>query len=108
MTVPPPNELSPAVFLDRDGTIMRDVNYCGDPAQVEIFPGAPEALRRLKAAGFKIIIITNQSGIARGYFSESDYRAVENEVARQIGLELIDGTYFCRDLPDSGSKRRKP
>src|SRR3954452_22723748 len=108
MTVPPPNELSPAVFLDRDGTIMGDVNYCGDPARVEIFPGTSGALRRLKAAGFKIIIITNQSGIGRGYFSEADYRAVENELAQQIGPELIDATYFCPDLPDSGSKRRKP
>src|ERR1051325_2072438 len=49
---------SPAVFLDRDGTIMRDVDYCGDPSQVEVFPGAAEALRRLKAKGYKLIIVT--------------------------------------------------
>jgi D-glycero-D-manno-heptose 1,7-bisphosphate phosphatase len=108
MTARLPNESTPAVFLDRDGTIMRDVNYCGDPAQVEIFPGVREALRRLKAAEFKIIIITNQSGIGRGYFTEAEYRAVENEVGRQVGPELIDATYFCPDLPDSGSQRRKP
>ena len=103
-----PNELSPAVFLDRDGTIMRDVEYCGDPKQVQVFTDAPEALRRLKDAGFKVVIITNQSGIGRGYFGEPDYRAVEREVQRQVGPGLIDATYFCPDLPESGSTRRKP
>ena len=87
---------------------MRDVNYCADPEQVEIFAGVPEALRQLKKAGFKIIVITNQSGIGRGYFGEADYRAVECEVERQIGLDLIDGSYFCPDAPNTGSQRRKP
>ena len=100
--------LTPAVFLDRDGTIMHDVEYCGDLNQVEVFPDAAEALRRLKRSGFKIVIISNQSGIARGYFSEADYRAVEGEVERQLGAGLIDGTYFCPEMPDSGSIRRKP
>lgn len=99
---------SPAVFLDRDGTIMREVNYCGDPARVEVFAGASEALRRLKRAGFKLIVITNQSGIARGYFTEADYRAVENELERQLGPDVIDATYFCADHPDAPSLRRKP
>jgi D-glycero-D-manno-heptose 1,7-bisphosphate phosphatase len=108
MTTLSPNELSPAVFLDRDGTIMRDVNYCADPAAVEIFPGVTAALRKLRDAGFKIVVITNQSGIGRGYFTEQEYRAVEAEVARQVGTELIHATYFCADLPDSNSKRRKP
>jgi D-glycero-D-manno-heptose 1,7-bisphosphate phosphatase len=103
-----PNETCPAVFLDRDGTIMRDVDYCGDPAQVEVFPGAADALRRLKANGYKLIIVTNQSGIARGYFSDNDYRAVEKEFLQQLGEELIDATYFCPDPPDTNSPRRKP
>ena len=68
----------------------------------------PAALRRLRGAGFKIFVITNQSGVGRGYFTEEDYRAVEGEVARQIGPGVIDGTYFCGDLPDSGSTHRKP
>jgi D-glycero-D-manno-heptose 1,7-bisphosphate phosphatase len=97
-----------AVFLDRDGTVMRDVDYCGDPARVEVFPGAADALRRLKASGYKLIILTNQSGIARGYFSDDDYRAVEREFLRQLGGELIDATYYCSDLPDTSSPRRKP
>ena len=97
-----------AVFLDRDGTVMRDVDYCGDPARVEVFPGAADALRRLKANGYKLIILTNQSGIARGYFNDDDYRAVEREFLRQLGGELIDATYYCPDLPDANSPRRKP
>ena len=54
-----PNEGWPAVFLDRDGTLMRDVDYCGDPANVEVFPQAREALGRLKQNGYKMLIITN-------------------------------------------------
>jgi D-glycero-D-manno-heptose 1,7-bisphosphate phosphatase len=102
------NETRPAVFLDRDGTIMRDVDYCGDPAQIEIFPGAADALRRLKGNGYKLVIVTNQSGIARGYFDEDDYRAVESEFLRQLGENLIDATYYCTDLPRANSSRRKP
>jgi D-glycero-D-manno-heptose 1,7-bisphosphate phosphatase len=102
------DETRPAVFLDRDGTIMRDVDYCGDPARVEVFPGAADALRRLKANAYKLIIVTNQSGIARGHFSENDYRAVEEEFLRQLGDGVIDATYYCPDSPDTNSPRRKP
>jgi D-glycero-D-manno-heptose 1,7-bisphosphate phosphatase len=87
---------------------MRDVDYCGDPAQVEVFPEATGALGRLKARGYKLIIVTNQSGIGRGYFSENDYRAVEWEFLRQLGEGLIDATYCCPDSPDANSPRRKP
>ncbi len=85
-----PNEQFPAVFLDRDGTLIRDVEYCGDPENVEIIDGVSQALRRLKDAGFKLIVITNQSGIGRGYFSVSDYRAVEAEVQRQLADDRCD------------------
>lgn len=102
------NESWPAVFLDRDGTLMRDVDYCGDPRKVEVFPKAAEALRRLKQKGYKLIVITNQSGIGRGYFTEKDYRAVESEFARQLGEGLIDASYHSPDLPASNSIRRKP
>jgi len=103
-----PNEQFRAVFLDRDGTLMRDVEYCGDPRNVEIFAGVPAALQQLKDADFKLIVITNQSGIGRGYFTEDAYRAVEAEVARQTGDSLIDATYFCPDAPERASPRRKP
>ena len=98
----------PAVFLDRDGTLMRDVDYCGDPKEVKLLPGVPKALRQLKGLGYKLIVITNQSGIGRGLFNEQQYRAVEAELARQIGNEVIDATYFCPHLPEDGCNCRKP
>lgn len=97
-----------AVFLDRDGTLMEEVNYCGDPANVKVFDGAGDALRSLKACGFKLIIVTNQSGIGRGFFSEAQYHAVHQELLRQLGNDLIDAAYFCGDHPDAQSMRRKP
>jgi D-glycero-D-manno-heptose 1,7-bisphosphate phosphatase len=97
-----------AVFLDRDGTLMEEVHYCGDPAQVRVYPGVPEALRKLKEAGFRTFVITNQSAIGRGLFTESQYRAVESEFLRQIGEGLLDASYFCPDVPGLPSTRRKP
>src|SRR5207247_4807636 len=73
-----------------------------------IFPRVAEALRRLKSNGFKLIIITNQSGIGRGFFTVEQYRAVEAEVLRQLGDGLIDATYFCPDVPGQHSSCRKP
>ena len=100
--------LWPAVFVDRDGTLMEDCDYCSRPEQVRIFPGVPHALRRLKSHGFKLIVITNQSGIGRGLFTIEQYRAVEGEVRRQLGGDLIDGSYFCPDVPGQHSNCRKP
>jgi D-glycero-D-manno-heptose 1,7-bisphosphate phosphatase len=102
------DKLSPAIFLDRDGTIMRDVDYCGDPKDVDVFAGVTASLRKLKNRGYKVFVITNQSGITRGYFTEEQYRVVEREVLRQVGEDLIDASYMCPDRPNSGSKRRKP
>ncbi len=100
--------LSPAVFVDRDGTIMEDCDYCSNPKDVKIFLGVPEALRRLRSRGFKLIIVTNQSGIGRGLMTVAQYRAVEGEVLRQLGGNLIDATYFCPDVPGQHSSCRKP
>ena len=102
------DEKSRAVFVDRDGTIMHDADYCSDPKQVHVFEGVREPLRRLKRKGYKLIIITNQSGIGRGFFTLEQYRAVETEVWRQVGPGLIDATYFCPDTPEQPSKCRKP
>ncbi len=103
-----PNDSAAAVFLDRDGTLMREVNYCADPKQVEIFPGVSEALVRLREAGYKLIVISNQAGIGRGYFTEAQYRLVEAEVARAVLPATFDGVYFCPDHPDRTTERRKP
>lgn len=97
-----------AVFLDRDGTLMEEVEYCDDPARVRVLPGVREALERLKAAGYLTIVITNQSGIGRGLFTDEQYRAVEAEFIRQIGRKSIDATYYCPDAPGVLSSRRKP
>lgn len=100
--------LRPAVFLDRDGTIIEDANYLSDPAGVRLLPGALAALRALKAAGFALVIVTNQSGIGRGYFTEAQYHAVARRVEELLGPGLIDATYYCADHPGTASGRRKP
>ena len=102
------SKLSAAVFVDRDGTIIEDADYCSRPKQVKVFPGVPQALWRLKSKGFKLIVITNQSGIGRGFFTLGEYRSVELEVSRQLGHGLIDATYFCPDVPGQHSSHRKP
>lgn len=104
----PLKDAVPAVFFDRDGTLMEEVNYCGDPREVRLLPGATEALRALRSHGFKTFVITNQSGIGRGYFNEEAYHAVHAELERQLGADLIDATYFCPDFPSESSLRRKP
>ncbi|MEP6602423.1 MAG: HAD family hydrolase [Spartobacteria bacterium] len=100
--------MTTAVFLDRDGTLMRDVDYCGNPEDVDLIDGVPEALRKLKARGYKLIVITNQSGIGRGFFDANQYRKVEAELARQIGEGVIDATYYCPHRPEDDCKCRKP
>ncbi len=98
-----------AVFLDRDGTLMEEVDYCGDPVKVRVFEGVASALHQLKTFGFRLVIITNQSGIGRGYFTENDFQSVQNELMRQLGPPgLIDATYHCPDAPENATNRRKP
>jgi len=99
---------APAVFFDRDGTLMEEVPYCGDPDTVRLYAGVPAGLRKLKDAGFRTFIVTNQSGIGRGWIGEAQYRAVQAELISQIGADLIDGSYFCPDAPGTPSTRRKP
>ena len=97
-----------AIFLDRDGTLMKDVGYCSRPGEVELLEGVSELLPKLKKAGFKLVIVTNQSGIGRGYFTEEDFWAVQHELEKQLGPGVIDATYFCADTPQNASERRKP
>jgi D-glycero-D-manno-heptose 1,7-bisphosphate phosphatase len=97
-----------AVFMDRDGTLIVDVGYCSHPDQVHLLPGVKENLHRLKARGLKLVIITNQSGIGRGYFAEADFWTVQKKLEEKIGPGVIDATYFCPDRPGEFSERRKP
>ncbi len=101
----PPNTRR-AVFFDRDGTLMREEDYCRHPSQVHAIPGADAALGALHAAGWLAIIITNQSGIGRGYFTLADYEAVNAELFHQLGQSLP--AYCCADHPDTPTPRRKP
>jgi D-glycero-D-manno-heptose 1,7-bisphosphate phosphatase len=99
---------TPAIFLDRDGTIMEDADYCSRPDQVRLIAGAAEALRRMKDAGFRLVIVTNQSGIGRGYYTVADYEAVQARLLELLGPGLIDATYFSPESPEAKSPRRKP
>ena len=97
-----------AVFFDRDGTLMEEVHYCADPSMVRVYPSVSEALQKLKTAGFHIFVVSNQSGIGRGWITLQQYQSVEQEFLRQIGAGLIDAAYFCADAPEVPSPRRKP
>jgi D-glycero-D-manno-heptose 1,7-bisphosphate phosphatase len=91
-----------AVFVDRDGTLLDERDYLDSPDDVDFIPGAIEALRLLKEAGFVIVVVTNQSGIARGLYSEGDYRAVASrvtEVLTDAGV-AVDETRYCPHHPD--------
>jgi D-glycero-D-manno-heptose 1,7-bisphosphate phosphatase len=91
-----------AVFLDRDGTIIADVGYLRDPEQVRLLSGAAQAIRRLNENGWLAVVVTNQSGIARGLLTEEDYRRTErrlDELLAQAGAH-VEGHYWCPHLPD--------
>lgn len=90
-----------AAFLDRDGTIIRDVGFLADPAGVELIPGAAEAMARLTAAGLAVVVITNQSGIARGLITWDQYHAVARELDRQLAARhaAVEASYACPHYP---------
>ena len=104
-------EFRPATaFLDCDGTLIRDTGYVGDPDDVELLPGAREAVRRLNEAAVPVVIVTNQSGIGRGYFDEAAFRAVQTRLEFLLADDgaRIDGTFYCPHTPDDGCECRKP
>ena len=88
--------------MDRDGTIIRDTGYLHDPALVELLPGAAKAIARFNEEGLPVIVVSNQSGIARGLFPESAYHAVQARMVELLGAEgaHIDASYFCPHHPD--------
>jgi D-glycero-D-manno-heptose 1,7-bisphosphate phosphatase len=91
-----------AVFLDKDGTLIENVPYNVDPAEVRLAPGAGEALRMLSDAGFQLVVVSNQSGVARGYFHERDLACIElrtRDLLREEGVSLA-GWYYCPHHPD--------
>lgn len=92
----------PAAFLDRDGTVIRDASYVRDPDDVELLPGASAAIRRLNDAGVAVIIVTNQSGIARGFLDEDDYERVRRRLDALLTADgaVVEATYMCPHHPD--------
>ena len=99
-----------AVFLDRDGTINVDRNYLSDPVQLELIPGVGAALRRLMDAGFLLFIVTNQSGIGRGYYTLADMHAVNERLCEVLAEEGVrfERIYFAPEAPEAPSRGRKP
>lgn len=101
------DQLRLAVFLDRDGTVIEHVHYIADPAHVRLLPGAAEALRRLRSAGYALVVITNQSAIGRGIITLDQYEAVDAETRRQLDAERValDGVYHCPEPPEGDDPR---
>jgi histidinol-phosphate phosphatase family protein len=99
-----------AVFLDRDGTIARDVHYCRRPEDFEILPTVPDAIRLLNENGFKIVVITNQSGVARGYFTEEALAQIHDKMRRELARygASVNAIYYCPHHPDDKCECRKP
>jgi histidinol-phosphate phosphatase family protein len=95
---------SPAVFLDRDGTLNREVNWLSDPGQIALLPGAAQAIRSLNSSGWLAVLVTNQPVIARGECSEEDLEKIHARLEFLLGLEgaYLDAIYYCPHHPDKG------
>ena len=98
------SEKNKAVFLDRDGTIIEDSGYINSPEQIKFIPGSIEAIKKLNDAGYKVVIISNQAGIARGLLSEDMLQTIDKIIHRQIlsGGGHIDASYYCPHHPEHG------
>ena len=101
---------SPAIFLDRDGTLIAEKHYLHRPEEVEIFPEVPGALLRLMAAGYRLVVITNQSGVGRGYFTMADVDRVHAQMIKELRIQgvVLDAIYSAPEAPDQPSRGRKP
>jgi D-glycero-D-manno-heptose 1,7-bisphosphate phosphatase len=97
----------PAIFIDRDGTIIHDADYLSCVDELEVFDFAREALSMLREKGYLIIVISNQSGVGRGMFDTAVVHAIHREINERLG-GLIDAFYFCPHLPNNGCDCRKP
>ena len=102
--------MSHAVFLDRDGTLNVERHYLHDPEALEIFPGTGSALKRLMDGGYVLFIVTNQSGIGRGYYQEEDMHAVNDRMTEMLAVDGVrfEKIYFAPESPEAVSPGRKP
>jgi phosphoheptose isomerase len=99
-----------AVLIDRDDTIAKDVPYCSRPEDLHLFEGVPEAISRLNQAGYLVVVVTNQSGVARGLFDEETLQRIHEKMRRDVEAVggRIDAIYHCPHHPDAGCGCRKP
>ena len=99
-----------AVFIDRDGTMAKDAPYCSCPEDFVLFPTTAKAIRLLNEHGFKVIVVTNQSGIARGYFTEETLARIHDKMKNELAKEgaWVDAIYYCPHHPDDRCDCRKP
>lgn len=104
------DEKKRALFLDRDGTLIVDQDYLADPAGVELFPGVAGALKMATEAGFLLVVVSNQSGVGRGYFTDADVVRVNERLFELLVAEgvVIDAFYHCPHAPEDGCNCRKP
>ena len=102
--------MRPFVFLDRDGTLVEDHGYTHRIEDYRLLPGVADGLRRLADAGFALAIVTNQSGIGRGYYGEDDFHAFQRHLLADLALRglRIESSFFCPHLPDEACACRKP
>jgi D-glycero-D-manno-heptose 1,7-bisphosphate phosphatase len=102
--------MHPAIFLDRDGTIIEDRNYISRPEEVVILPSASAALHDVQAAGFKLFVVSNQSGVGRGYFSIADVEKVNEHIRQEFGRKGVkfEKIYVAPEAPETPSRGRKP
>ena len=98
------------IFLDRDGTLNRDTGYVKTPEELELFPGVVEAVARLNQAGARVVLTTNQSGVARGLFTTAALDAIHARLRAllEAGGASLDAIYYCPHHPDDGCSCRKP
>lgn len=96
--------MNAAIFFDRDGTIIEDKGYLNSPEQIEFIPGAVEAIKMLKEAGYKTVVITNQAGVARGLVTEDMLQTIDKVLHKWIlsGGTHLDGIYYCPHHPEHG------
>jgi len=102
--------MNKAVFLDRDGTINEEVNYLSDPKDLKLLPGVAEAIRMFNEANYKVIIITNQSAIARGFLTVEKLNNIHEKLLKLLEEKgaRIDAIYYCPHHPDEECECRKP
>ncbi|MFW6303498.1 MAG: D-glycero-beta-D-manno-heptose 1,7-bisphosphate 7-phosphatase [Candidatus Sumerlaeota bacterium] len=106
----PPQKQAPAVFLDRDGTINREVEYLHEPQKFELLPGAAQGMRRFQDMGYRLVVVTTQAGIGLGYFTKEDFYKVNRAMFRALAPfdVKIDRVYFCPHAVTENCQCRKP